>query len=423
MSRLTLLKGSLLARIVVGYVLIAAVFAAAWLWSLYGPLTQAALTQQERNLTAVAQAAALVSAQSDKTPDEIARQLVSRTDLRLTIVESDGTVIADSGFDASKMENHGDRAEVAEALAGRIGISRRLSRTQGQDELYVAVPASYLGRRIALRVSQPLAEIQAIASRSRRIGLLLLAGALVVGLGIAISTTRQATRPIRDLSTAAERMAEGDLGVEIPTVPTDLETLAHALTSLRGQVKTRLAALEAEQVTLRTTLDGLTDAVLLLDGETIKFANEAASRLLRKPSAGWQNTPLAQAALPSGVRAIVMEQDAQHRASVRDTKPDPTGRVLRVTIVPLAQDTPLGRTIVTIGDITELSRLDKVRRDFVANASHELKTPTAGIRLLAQSVEMAAGDGDICRVRCGVNVMCLGRREVLDEFQALALGS
>lgn len=387
--------GSLLARIVVGYVLIAAVFGVAWLLSLYGPLTQAALNQQQRNLTAVAQAAALVTQQSSATPDAIARTLVAQTDLRLTIVESDGAVLADSDFDPLTMENHSDRQEIAAALAGTTGVSRRLSQTEGTEQLYVAVPALFQGRRVALRVSQPIARIQEIASRSRRLGLLLLAGALVVGLAIAVSTTREATRPIRELSSAAQRMAEGDLAVDIPAVPSDLETLAQALTTLRGQVKTRLEALEAEQVTLRTTLDGLADAVLLLDGDTIRFANASASHLLRTPLGGWQDAPLVRAALPAGVRAIVMDGRKRHEPGVWDLAPDPTGRVLRVTIVPLAQDTPLGRTIVTVADITELARLDRVRRDFVANASHELKTPAAGIRLLAQSVEMAAGDGDV----------------------------
>ncbi len=391
MSRLHRLSGSLLARLVLGYALIAVVFAAAWLWSLYGPLTQAALNQQQRNLTAVAQAAALVAAQSTQTPGDVASQLVARTDLRLTIVAADGRILADSNFDPTAMENHLDRPEVAAALEGRVGVARRISRTEGQEELYVAVPASLGGQRIALRVSQPLAQIEQIAARSRSMGLALLAVALVVGVGIAVLTIGQATRPIAALSLTADRMADGDLTVEMPEVPTDLQGLADALTTLRDQMRMRLGALEAEKLTLKTALDGLTDAVLLLDGTTIQLANTSADRMFRMPAGGWRDTQVAQAGLPAAVEVAIGTHRAESSPVAVELESDPTGRVLRVLIAPLGR----GRTIVSVSDITERSRLERMRRDFVANASHELKTPAAGIRLLAQSVETAAGDGDV----------------------------
>ncbi|PKQ15401.1 MAG: hypothetical protein CVT67_09715 [Actinobacteria bacterium HGW-Actinobacteria-7] len=392
MKRLT---GSLLARLVLGYALIAVVFASAWLWSLYGPLKQAALNQQQRNLTAVAQAAALVAAHSTETPGAIARQLVARTDLRLTIIASDGRVLADSNFAASSMENHLHRPEVVAALAGQTGVARRVSRTEKQEELYVAVPASVGGGRVALRVSQPLAQIEQIAARSRRMGLALLAGSLILAVGIAILTTRQATYPIGVLSRTAEKMADGDLSVVVPTVPTDLEGLADALAALRNQMRARIEALESEKVTLRTTLDGLGEAVLLLEGADIRLANAAASRLFRTPVGGWRNTPLSAAGLPGGLEAAIDAHRMGQETYASTLPPDPTGRVLRLLVAPLGRGAAPGRTIVSVADVTELARLDSVRRDFVANASHELKTPAAGIRLLAQSAEIAASDGDV----------------------------
>jgi two-component system phosphate regulon sensor histidine kinase PhoR len=389
------LTGSLLARLVLGYALIAVVFASAWLWSLYGPLKQAALNQQQRNLTAVAQAAALVAAHSTETPGAIARQLVARTDLRLTIIASDGRVLADSNFAASSMENHLHRPEVVAALAGQTGVARRVSRTEKQEELYVAVPASVGGGRVALRVSQPLAQIEQIAARSRRMGLALLAGSLILAVGIAILTTRQATYPIGVLSRTAEKMADGDLSVVVPTVPTDLEGLADALAALRNQMRARIEALESEKVTLRTTLDGLGEAVLLLEGADIRLANAAASRLFRTPVGGWRNTPLSAAGLPGGLEAAIDAHRMGQETYASTLPPDPTGRVLRLLVAPLGRGAAPGRTIVSVADVTELARLDSVRRDFVANASHELKTPAAGIRLLAQSAEIAASDGDV----------------------------
>jgi len=360
------------------------------------PLTQAAVRQQQRNLTAVAQSAALVAGQTDVSPAQIAEQLVARTDLRMTVVRADGTVIADSNFDPAEMENHADRPEIIDALTGSVGVARRFSATEQHEELYVAVPASVGGTRVALRVSQPLAEIEAIAARSRRVGLLLLGGALMVAIAIALRTTRAAARPILQLSDTATKMAKGDLDVQIPAVPTDLEGLAGALASLKTQMRSRLNALEAEQNTLRATIDGLRDAVFVLDGTTIQLANNAAGRIFRPPVGGWPGTPLDSAGLPGGLETAIRARLASASAPEEfELEPDPTGRVLRLLVAPLDAARSTGRTIVSVSDVTERARLDRVRRDFVANASHELKTPVSGIHLLAESVESAVSDGDV----------------------------
>lgn len=396
MDKMPPLRGSLLARLAASYILIAVVFAGAWLWSLFGPLTDAALRQQERNLTAVAQSAALVTGGADIGADQLAQQLVARTDLRMTIVTTDGTVIADSNFDPDQMENHADRPEVAQALSGDVGVAKRLSRTEQREELYVAVPATLDGQRVALRVSQPVAEIEAIAERSRQLGLLLLGGALLAAIAIAVRTVRLASTPIGQLSATAEQMAAGDLSARLPVVPSDLQPLAGALEELRSQMRVRLEALDAERESLRAAIDGLRDGVLVLDGTTILLANRAVSDLFRTPAGGWRDTPLAAAGLPGALESVLLETlPGRETPAEFELEPDPTGRVLRVVIAPLEHHGHPDRAIVSVSDVTERARLDSVRRDFVANASHELKTPVSGIHLLAESVETAASDGDI----------------------------
>jgi len=394
MSRLPAFAQSYRGRIVVGYALVALVLASAWAWSLYSPLTQAAVRQQTSNLTAVAQAASLVASESSATPMQIARRLVARTDVRLTIVAGDGTVLADSAENPATMVNHANRPEIAAALDGDVGSDRRVSATRGDDELYVAVPANLGGERVALRVSQPITEIDAVAARSRSIGLLLLALTLVVTAGIAIWASAEAADPVAALSLSAERMAEGDLTLEIPEVPRSLSTLADSLTTLRDQMRARIGALEAEQRTLRTTLNGLTDAVFLLDGSLIHYANDAAERLFRAPSDGFRDVELSATGLPASLIGAVREHLGDTRPFSADLRPDPLGRTLRLLVVPLGEAGG-GGTLAVVSDITERARLDAMRRDFVANASHELKTPVAGIQLLAESAETAASDGDI----------------------------
>jgi len=382
-------------RLAVGYLLVVALFAAAWGWSLFGPLTATIVEQQQTTLKAVAQAGALVLAETDAGAQETVDRLVARTNLRMTIVAADGSVLADSDENPAVMENHADRPEIATALAGEVGTDRRTSATQGSEQVYVAVPASFSGERVAFRVSDSLERINAVAASSRRFGLLLLAAAIIAAIVLVTRMTAVATEPIARLSAAAKSMAAGNLDAVVPDEPGDLAVLSSALLDLREQMKRRIADLEAEQRNQRAVLDGLTDAVFLLHGSEIRFANRAASALFRAPAAGWRDRDIAEVGLPASVSSAIdgrIGKDAEPGST--ECGPDPQGRHLRVTVLPLNPDDRFPRTLVVIADVTERIRIDSMRRDFVANASHELKTPTSAIHLLAEAAATAASDGD-----------------------------
>jgi len=382
-------------RLAVGYLLVVALFAAAWGWSLFGPLTATIVEQQQATLKAVAQAGALVLSETDAGAQETVDRLVARTNLRMTIVAADGSVLADSEEDPTAMENHGDRPEIAAALAGDVGNDRRTSATQGSEQVYVAVPASFAGERAAFRVSESLERINEVAASSRRFGLFLLAAAILAAIVIVTRMTAAATEPIARLSGSAKSMAAGNLDAAIPDEPGDLAVLSSALVELREQMKRRIADLEAEQRNQRAVLDGLTDAVFLLHDDRIRFANRAASGLFRAPATGWRDQRIAEVGLPESVAAAIDGTiGPQAEPSSVVCGPDPQGRHLRVTVLPLNPDERSQRALVAITDVTERIRTDSMRRDFVANASHELKTPTSAIHLLAEAAATAASDGD-----------------------------
>lgn len=239
----------------------------------------------------------------------------------------------------------------------------------------MAVPAQLRGEPVALRVSQPLSDISALAARARGTGLALLGLPTVIALLVTARLASRTAEPVARLSRAARRMAAGDLETPVSAEPGELGQLAHALGDLAGQMRMRLDELEGEQNTLRTVLDGLEDAVFLFENETVRFANRAARTMFRPPAGAARQRELETSGLSASVAALVRSR-------------------LRVGTVPLGDTGGNPRTLVVVADVTERRRLDAMRRDLVANASHELKTSVSAIKLLAESAEAAAEDGD-----------------------------
>lgn len=379
-------------RILLGYAAIVSLVALAWAWSLFGPLTSTIVEQQQTHMQSVGQAGVLAVSRADVPLAVAVRQLVARTDLRVTVVAPDGRVLADSHEDPARMENHRDRPEIAAALDGRVGKDARLSRTLGIREMYVAVPASVDGKRAALRVAEPLTRIDQLAADARRGGLLLLVATLVLSLAATGWLARRAAEPVAHLADAAKRMAEGDLSTPVRSEPGELGVLSSALSELKGQLRTRLAALEAERADLRAILDGLSEVVFLIEDGRIAVANAPASRMFRIPAGGWRGRAVGETSLPESL-ASTIGRLLEIGSGVEEVGEHSRRRFLVVVTELPAEDRP-PRALVVVRDVTDRSRLDAVRRDFVANASHELKTPIAGIKLLAESARTAAEDGD-----------------------------
>ncbi len=299
---------------------------------------------------------------------------------RVTLVRPDGVVIGDSEFNdagLTALQNHSMRPEVATALGGAVGTSRRPSPSTGDVELYVAVPVEGLG---VARVSLPTAGLDAVIDAARRevatAALLALLGALV----IAFFFSRSVSRPIEELRDVARALADGDLARR-PTLraPGEVGEVAVALRQLAEQLTARLRAREADETLLLQLTESLHEGVIAVDiAQQVVRINETARRLLGMTGA----LPFPMDQLP---RDVVL-RDALLAAFTGETTADTelviSGRTLNVTARPLHD----GGAVLALFDLTRLRRLEAVRRDFVANVSHELRTPLTVVSGFAETL-------------------------------------
>jgi two-component system phosphate regulon sensor histidine kinase PhoR len=313
------------------------------------------------------------------------RRVGAAMGIRITIIRADGVVLADSEHDPATMENHLDRPEVQQALHGEIGESSRRSHTIGIRFRYVALPAR-AGRIV--RVALPLTDVH---HRLESVRFVLLAGfgaAALAGLVVLWLIGRGTTRPLRSITTAVERVGSGDLSADVPERGTaELVALAGTVNRMRAEIASRIASMEDERAARDAILSSLEEGVVLFDPDgSVVYANERTRQLMGYP------VTAARAMTPASLAALVTRAAAggEPRASVDvEVRAGGTIRSLVASAIPLGR---AGRTLLVLRDVTEAKTLEAVRRDFVANASHELKTPVASIRALAETVATTASN-------------------------------
>jgi two-component system phosphate regulon sensor histidine kinase PhoR len=324
----------------------------------------------------------LFDARADLSPDSVADLLGNLSGHRVTIIRADGVVVGEStrdGAEIARMENHLHRPEVQDVLRGVSSEASRHSRTLGTDQLYMAARSR---RGEIVRAALPLSEIDAAMGRVQRGILGVGAGALVLAGLFSLGFSILVTRPLRRLQAAAAAMAGGDLAVRLRSAREDeLGDLARLLDTLADELQRRLAQLEGERAETQALIDSMSEGVLALAADgTVRRANPAAQRMFSLRE-GWR--------APRGLSAAGAAESVSRRPeflrlvrralsgeSVSATELTSEDRPLLATAQPL----PQGGAVMVFLDLSELRRLEGVRRDFVANASHELKTPLTAIR-------------------------------------------
>lgn len=306
--------------------------------------------------------------------------------VRLTVVDAAGRVIADTEHDPATMENHTTRPEIAEALAGRTGQIVRESTTVRVRTLYVAIPVRENGAVIGgvrAAVAMPVLEHIAGALRHRVwvAAMVILAVVAVVSYGAA----RRVSRPVEVLRGVAEGYGSGNFGIKAPTCRwVELSDLAVALNVMADGLKDRIETVTRQRNELEVVLSGMVEGVVAIDrhGNLVRW-NQAAARLFGMDEARDRGRHLYEVINDPDIQALATRVAEKNEVAQIEVDFSVGGEVrwLKVRCAPLTDTAGHGIGAVLVAeDCTQQRRLDGMRRDFVANASHELKTPVAAIK-------------------------------------------
>ena len=307
------------------------------------------------------------------------RRLSREIKHRITLIDRDGWVRADSDFPPGPLppiQNHGGRPEVRVAMSGGRGVARRKSETVGRVMLYVAIP----GGPGVVRVAAGLDQVDDVVHRAQRAvaGAALLA--LLIGSILAAAAGRSIARPLIEIGSAAQAIAAG----APPRFPRsgvpDIDRLVQALRQMHQQLGDRFDQLRREQAETAALVESMVEGVIAADERgRIVTANPAARRLLGYD----EGEPLPGLPELFRVKAAREVVDAVlHGHPVQDRELEMDGGVFLMNARPL----PSGGAVLVIHDLTDMRRLEAMRRDFVANVSHELKTPLTSISGYAETL-------------------------------------
>lgn len=333
---------------------------------------------------------------ASRTYQDICITAARDSDTRVTIIDSTGTVIGDSEVDPATLDNHSTRPEVFTALHGQIGADIRYSDTLNMNMLYVAVPFSNEELSGAVRMAMPLAELQGIYNNAL-MGILL--AALLCGLAAVLASIILAqflSRPLRGITAAVQELAAGNLKRRIYVHTTDeMGILAQSFNDMGQHIEQSIQEVSEVKNRLEAILDNTVNGVVLISHDhRVDYANPIAKSLLGLAENSIGRKYVEVITTYEVLRIIDEARNTGKQVKRTLVLHNLGAKMIEANAVPINNaDRTKWDILLVMNDVTEIKRLEQVRKDFVANVSHELKTPVASISGFAETL-LAEGGKD-----------------------------
>jgi two-component system phosphate regulon sensor histidine kinase PhoR len=321
----------------------------------------------------------------EKVVDLLCKKIGKSAATRITIILPSGKVVGDSEKDPSRMDNHVDRPEFIDALNGPSGTSIRYSRTLEKDMMYVGIPIKKKNHILAVvRTSIPVNDIDLVLNSMK---IKIAFGCLVVAVFAAMLSlfvSRRITRPIEQIKIWAESITRGEFHLRPQVAESEeIGALAESLNRMAVELREHIDTVMRQRNEIEAVLSSMVEGVIAVDmEERVISMNHAAAKMFGCDPAEVQGRSIQEVVrntvLHQFVKNALSSQEAVEKEIVLSSDGD---RFLNGhgTLLRDAEGKQIGALIV-LNDVTRLLRLEKIRREFVANVSHEIKTPITAIK-------------------------------------------
>ncbi|HQG31539.1 MAG TPA: ATP-binding protein [Deltaproteobacteria bacterium] len=316
------------------------------------------------------------------------RKVGSDTSVRITVIDRQGVVMADSEHASASMENHRSRPEVASAMNGEPGRSTRYSTTLHHDMLYIALPMRYGNQESAvMRLSMPIENLDPLLARVKKHTLELASIIIVSSLLVALLFSHIISTPIRKLGRASKRLALGEFKTRVPLHGDDeIQELSRSFNEMAENLEKSFAEVSSSKEELESIISSMKEGLIVIDSEgRILLMNKSAQALIDSGKAAgrhyWEliRSPKLNSLVDEAAKApLTGEISLDDKSYLCSITPIRTGR----------------EKIVILHDVTEMRRLEDIKKDLVVNVSHELRTPLTAIKGFTETMLEERSDHD-----------------------------
>lgn len=304
---------------------------------------------------------------------------------RVTIINTDGKVLADSAIDEHTLDNHRTRPEVKIALKGEIGKNIRYSKSLKTDMYYIAVPVMNHRSVVKIvRVALPLHEINKYVYHIRFIIATAIFVVCIIVLLISLPIAKSVSEPLQNITHIARNIAEGNFEHQLPITSDDeIAELSQSFNYMAKRLKENVEEITNEKNRMQAILTSMADGVIAIDKEgKVILINPSVEYLFGIKAVEAKGRHIIEVVRNYDLEGIINQARLQETSVSKEIEIiSPVPKIFKVRVSPFYTiDFMNIGTVVILRDVTDLRKLEQMRTEFVTNVSHELRTPLTSIK-------------------------------------------